>query len=201
MSDENKTCGNASNAEPTVTRSAAPMWIIVVTLGLLFTGGLYLDSHGGWFDAKVYAPYHSADQLEAFQPRSGAAAQAAQGKRVYEAVCGICHGMDGAGKPGQAPPLAGSEWVTTKGVNRLVHIPLQGLSGTLVVEGKEWNLNMAAMGVALPDSDLAAVLTYLRTSWGNKAGEVTADDVKKIRDALGGHPQPANSEQLKAMPE
>jgi mono/diheme cytochrome c family protein len=126
---------------------------------------------------------------------------AAQGKRVYEAVCGICHGNDGAGKPGQAPPVAGSEWVLAKGANRLVHIPLEGLSGSLMVKGKEWNLNMAAMGVALSDSDLAAVLSYLRTSWGNQAGEVTADDVKKIRDAIGSHPQPMTGDQLMKMPE
>ena len=105
------------------------------------------------------------------------------------------------GKPGMAPPVAGSEWVMAKSINRLVHIPLQGVAGALMVEGKEWNLNMAAMGVALSDSDLAAVLTYMRTSWGNKASEVTADDVKKVRDAIGGHPQPANAEMLKAMAE
>jgi mono/diheme cytochrome c family protein len=201
MSDEKKNCCSPETSEPTVTRSAAPMWIIVVTLTLLFFGGLFLDSHGGWFDAKVYAPYTSAEKLEAFQPKSGAAAAAAQGKRVYEAVCGICHGPDGNGKPGQAPPLAGSEWVTTKGINRLVHIPLAGVSGTLMVEGKEWNLNMAAMGAALSDSDLAAVLTYMRTSWGNKAGEVTADDVKKVRDAMGDHAQPMSGEQMMKMAE
>ncbi len=203
MSDEPKNSCNCrtETGEPTATRSAAPMWIIVVTLGLLFFGGLYLDSHSGWFDAKVYAPYNSAEKLEAFQPKSGAAAVAAQGKKVYGTVCGICHGPDGMGKPGQAPPLAGSEWVNTKGINRLARIPLAGVSGTLVVEGKEWNLNMAAMGAALSDSDLAAVLTYLRTSWGNKAGEVTADDVKKVRDALGGHPQPMSGEQLKKLAE
>ena len=80
MSDENKSCCNAANAEPTVTRSAAPMWIIVVTLGLLFFGGLYLDSHGGWFDAKVYAPYHSADQLDVIpaQVRRGGGGGAGQ---------------------------------------------------------------------------------------------------------------------------
>jgi len=160
-----------------------------------------LDSHGGWFNSKVYAPFDSAERLESFQPQSGAAAAAAQGKRVYEQICGICHGNDGAGKPGQAPPLAGSEWVLAKGDNRLVHIPLEGLSGTLMVKGKEWNLNMAAMGIALSDSDLAAVLTYMRTSWGNKAGEVTAEDVKKIRDAIGGHPQPMTGDQLTKMPE
>jgi len=201
MSDENKSCSNGSNTEPTVTRSAAPMWIIVITLALLFFGGLYLDNHGGWFDSKVYSPYASAEKLDAFQPKSGAAAVAAQGKKVYESVCGICHGNDGAGKPGQAPPLAGSEWVIAKGDNRLVHIPLQGLAGAITVGGKDWNLNMAAMGVALSDSDLAAVLTYIRSSWGNKAGEVTADEVKKVRDALGGHAQPMSGDQLKNMPE
>lgn len=201
MSDKNQPSSNPPNGEPTVKRSAAPMWIIVVTLTLLFSGGLYLDSHGGWFNAKVYAPFDSAERLESFQPQSGAAAVAAQGKRVYETVCGICHGNDGAGKPGQAPPLAGSEWVVAKGENRLLHIPLEGLSGTVTVEGKDWNLNMAPMGIALSDSDLAAVLTYMRSSWGNKAGEVTADDVKKIRAEIGGHPQPMTGEQLKKMPE
>jgi mono/diheme cytochrome c family protein len=199
MSEEAK--ASSGNAEPTATRSPAPMWIIVVTLALLFLGFVFFDKHSGWFDAKIYAPYSSPEQLEAFQPKSGAAAAAAQGKKVYEAVCGICHGVDGLGKPGQAPPLAGSEWVITKGINRLAHIPLAGVSGTLTVEGKEWNLNMAAMGAALSDADLAAVLTYMRTAWGNKVGEVTADDVKKVRDAMGGHAQPLTGDQLKTMPE
>jgi mono/diheme cytochrome c family protein len=177
------------------------MWIIVVTLLVIFFGGHYLDTHGGMFDARVYAPYTSPETLEAMQPQTGAAAVAAHGKKVYEAVCGVCHGVDGAGKPGQAPPLAGSEFVNAKGFNRLAHIPLEGLSGNVTVEGKDWNLNMAAMGAALPDADLAAVLTYIRTSWGNKGAEVTADDVKKVRDAIGGHPQPMTGEQMMKMPE
>jgi mono/diheme cytochrome c family protein len=176
------------------------MWIIVVTLTLLFFGLVFFDRHSGWFNSKIYAPYSSPEQLEAFQPKSGAAAAAAQGKKVYDAVCGICHGPDGMGKPGQAPPLAGSEWVTAKGINRLSHIPLAGVSGTLMVESKEWNLNMAAMGAALPDADLAAVLTYLRNAWGNKAGEVTADDIKKVRAEMKGA-QPMTSEQLMKLPE
>jgi mono/diheme cytochrome c family protein len=199
MSDENKNCCNPPEAEPTVTRSAAPMWIIVVTLTLLFFGGLFLDSHGGWFDAKVYPPYKSTEELGHFQPGTGGGA--AQGKRVYESVCGICHGVDGNGKPGQAPPLAGSEWVVTKGINRLARIPLQGLTSTIKVKGQEWNLNMAAMGAALSDDDLAAVLTYIRTSWGNKASEVTADDVKKVRAEVSKAPQPMSGEQLLKLPE
>jgi mono/diheme cytochrome c family protein len=181
MSEEPSSCPAPTNAEPTATRSTAPMWIVVTTLALLFLGFVFFDKHSGWFDAKIYAA-------------------AAQGKKVYEAVCGICHGVDGMGKPGQAPPLSGSEWVLAKGINRLAHIPLAGVSGTLMVEGKEWNLNMAAMGAALPDADLAAVLTYMRNAWGNKAGEVTADDIKKIRSEMKGG-QPMSGEQMMKMPE
>jgi mono/diheme cytochrome c family protein len=47
---------------------------------------------------------------------------------------------------------------------------------------------MAPMGAALSDSDLAAVLTYIRGSWGNKASPVTPDDVKAMRSAIAGHP-------------
>ena len=201
MSDEKKSCCSTETGEPTATRSAAPIWIIVVTLALLSFGGLFLDSHGGWFDKNVYAPYQSREQLESFQPKSGAAAAMARGKSVYEGVCGICHGSDGAGKPGQAPALAASEWVTAKGINRLAHIPLAGVAGAIQVNGKEWNLNMAAMGAALPDEDVAAVLTYIRTSWGNQAEAVTADDVKKVRAEIGKSPQPYSGAQLKALPE
>ena len=201
MSDEPKNCCSSETGEPTATRSAAPMWMIIVTLALISFGGLYLDSHGGWFDKNVYAPYKSSAQLESFQPKSGAAAALARGKGVYESVCGICHNSDGTGKPGQAPALAGSEWVTAKGINRLAHIPLAGVAGAIKVGGKDWNLNMAAMGAALPDEDVAAVLTYIRTSWGNKAETVTADDVKKVRAEIGKSPQPYSGAQLQAMPE
>jgi mono/diheme cytochrome c family protein len=201
MSEDIKSCSTTANAEPTAARSTLPMWILILTLILLFLGAVYFDRHSGWFDKEVYAPYASAAMLDSYQPKSGAAAALAQGKKVYEQICGTCHGADGLGKPGQAPPLAGSEWVIAKGHNRLAHIPLAGISGPITIGGKEWNLNMAAMGAALSDADLAGVLTYIRSSWGNKAGEVTADDVKAVRASLGGHPQPMSHDQLMAMPE
>jgi mono/diheme cytochrome c family protein len=201
MSDEQKSCSTPSGAEPTSARPHLPMWILLLTLALLYLGGIYFDHHSGWFDKQVYSPYDNAAMLEAYQPKSGAAAAAAQGKKVYEQVCGLCHGVDGLGKPGQAPPLAGSEWVNTKGFNRLAHIPLAGISGTLSVGGKDWNLAMAPMGAALSDADLAGVLTYIRSSWGNQAGAVAADDIKAVRGGLGARPQPVSHDQLMAMPE
>src|SRR5277367_5393568 len=152
MSDENKSCSTESNAEPTAARSHLPMWILVVMLVLLYVGGIYFDRHSGWFDKQVYSPYANAAMLDSYQPKSGAAAAAAQGKKIYEQVCGLCHGVDGLGKPGQAPPLAGSEWVMAKGDIRLAHIPLMGLNGEITVEGKDWNMSMAPMGAALSDA-------------------------------------------------
>jgi mono/diheme cytochrome c family protein len=201
MSAENKSCSAPTTVEPTATRSTAPMWIITATLVLLCLGGYYFDQHSGWFDARVYAPYANAEGLEAYQPKSGAAAALARGKSVYESVCGICHGSDGLGKPGQAPPLAGSEMVNCDGMNRLIHIPLAGINGPIKVAGKDWNMAMAAMGAALPDEDLAAVLTYIRGAWGNKGCAVTADDVKKVRAQLGSSPPPMTHDMLMKLPE
>src|SRR5476651_237612 len=181
MSDETKSCSTTPNAGPAATRSTVPMWVFMSTLTLLYLGAVYFDHHGGWFDAKVYAPYASAEQLDSYQPKSGSAQFLARGKKIYEMNCGTCHGTDGLGKPAQAPPLSLSEWVITKGVQRLAHIPLIGIAGPITVEKQPWNLQMAPMGAALPDADLAAVLTYIRSSWGNGAGEVTADDVKAAR--------------------
>lgn len=118
-----------------------------------------------------------------------------RGRAVYESVCALCHGVDGKGKPGQAPPLAGAEWVLGP-VNRLVRIPLAGLTGPIEVNGQQWNLAMPAMGAALSDEDLAAVLSYMRTSWGNKGTEVTAEQVGAVRKEIGNRTQPFTAAEL-----
>jgi mono/diheme cytochrome c family protein len=201
MSDESKSCSLPAEAEPTSTRSTTPMWLIVLMLLILFVGAVYFDRHSGWFDGRVYGPYSTTEELESYQPKSGAAAALAHGKVVFEAYCGLCHGNDGNGKPGQAPPLAGSEWVNAKGFSRLAHIPLGGLAGSIKVAGKDWNMNMAAMGAGLSDGDLAAVLTYIRGSWGNKASAVSGDDVHKVRTEMGKSPLPMSGDQMLKMPE
>jgi mono/diheme cytochrome c family protein len=177
------------------------MWIFSLALILLFAGAVWFDHVGGWFDPQVYAPYHNAAELEAYQPVSGAEALRLQGKKTYETVCGVCHGPDGMGKPGQFPPLSGSEWVNARDFKRLAQIPLDGLNGTVHVKGQDWNASMAAMGAGLSDSDLAGVLTYIRSSWGNTGGEVTASDVKGVRATVGGKPAINGETQLKTIPE
>jgi cytochrome c oxidase cbb3-type subunit 2 len=135
------------------------------------------------------------------QAGSGEDAMFARGRAVYGSLCGLCHGNDGLGKPGQVPPLAGSEWVNNKGVQRIARIALAGISGKIQAEGRDWNLSMAAMGAALSDADLAAVLTFIRQSWGNQTGTVTADEVQAVRAAVGARPQPMTADELKTLPE
>ena len=140
-------------------------------------------------------------ELTSSQAGPGEDTMLARGRAVYGSLCGLCHGNDGLGKPGQVPPLAGSEWVNARGVQRLARISLAGLNGKIQVGGKDWNFSMAAMGAALSDADLAAVLSFIRQSWGNQAGAVTADEVKAVRAAVGARPQPMAGEQLKSISE
>ncbi len=184
--------------EPRDRRAPVPVWVFVLLFGLLFWGMYYFDQHGGWFEAQVYPPYRSLADLQLYQPATGGA-DLARGKAVYDNVCALCHNTDGAGKPNQAPPFHGSEWVLGS-PERLIRIPLAGLTGPLQVKGAEWNLAMPAMGAALSDEDLAAVLTYMRQSWDNKAPEITPEQVQKVRAELGNRSQPFTAAELQSVP-
>lgn len=202
MSEQPQTSISAvPESEPTVTTTTVPMWLIVGTVVLLFLSGWYFDLRGGWFQPKVYSPFNSLAHVGEFQPPAPGEAWRPKGKLLFEANCALCHNTDGSGKPGQAPPLAGSEWVVTAGVNRLTRIPQVGLAGPLKVKGQEWNLNMAGMGAAYTDEQLADVLSYIRNSWGNKATPVTSEQVKKVRTDLGGRAQPYTIDELMKLEE
>ena len=184
-------------AEPHARPTPAPVWLFVLLFLILYGGMIYFDSHGGSFNPQVYAPYRSLAGLTLYQPPASGP-DLARGKAVYENVCGLCHNTDGTGKPNQAPPFAGSEWVLGS-LNRMIRIPLLGLSGPIKVKDQEWNLAMPNMGAALSDDDLAAVLTYIRRSWGNQASAITPEQVKAVRAELGNRNQPATVDYLNTI--
>ncbi len=106
------------------------------------------------------------------------------GKRIYEqdGYCGTCHQYDGKGLPGAGfPPLAESEWILNK--ERLIKLTLKGLLGPITVKAIEYpgQVPMTAFEKLLDDEELAAVLTYVRNSFGNKAEAVTAAEVARVR--------------------
>lgn len=105
------------------------------------------------------------------------------GKTQY-VTCSACHGANGEGGP-IGPPLAESEWVNGP-VSNLIRIQLRGLTGPITVNGKEYNFPapMAPLNYQT-DEQIAAVLTYVRNNFGNKASAVTPDQVKALRSEVG----------------
>lgn len=95
----------------------------------------------------------------------------ARGEQVYAANCAACHQPDGKGIPGAFPAIDGSK-VATGPKDAHILVALDGRPGTA----------MAAFGPQLNDADLAAVVTYQRNAWGNKAGDaVQPAEVKALR--------------------
>ncbi len=120
-----------------------------------------------------------------------------KGKMLF-LICGACHGQNGEGVPMAGPPLAGSEWVVGP-VSNLVVIGFRGITGPITVAGKEHKefvAGMAPMASAMSDEDFAAVLTYIRNSFGNKASQVKPEWVKAFRGEIG-KPQLPTSELIK----
>lgn len=186
---------------PASTHSVTvPVWLIMLMMVLLFLGALYFDRHGGWFNSNVYAPYRSLAELEKYQLPNEADWWLSPGKRNFEANCALCHNPDGMGKPNQAPPFVKSQWVLGP-PERLIHVPLVGLTGPIDVAGQTYTFPapMAAMGISLSDEDLAAVLSYMRNSWGNKAPPVTPEQVKAVRAKIAGRTQPYTMQDLQQM--
>lgn len=102
------------------------------------------------------------------------------GKDVYGRICSACHQADGKGLPGSFPPLAGSGEFYGDAQN-MARIIVHGLTGEITVQGQTYNGAMPGQGAVLSDYEVAAVATYVRTSFGNDDGMVTPDDVKAVR--------------------
>lgn len=118
------------------------------------------------------------------------------GAQLYAAKCAACHQASGLGIPGVFPPLSGSEWVL--GSDKvLVQIPLHGVSGPLQVKGETYNGAMPSFN-ALADEEIAAVLTFVRSQWGNNAPPVTSATVKAGRETTSARNAPwASGDEIK----
>ncbi len=105
------------------------------------------------------------------------------GAEKYALFCASCHQPYGTGAQGVAPPLAKSEWVNGP-PQRLAQIVLRGIVGPLKVRGQEWNLHMPGLGNAgvVSDKEFAAIMTFIRRAWGNRAEPIDAELVKTERE-------------------
>jgi len=111
---------------------------------------------------------------------ANAAKKKLNGASIYANKCASCHQSDGKGVPGAFPPLAGSPAVSSNNPTEHIRIVLYGLHGKKI-QGEDYSSVMPAWGKQLSDQQVAAVINYERTSWGNDAPTVTAAKVKKVR--------------------
>ena len=125
-----------------------------------------------------------------------------KGVSLFRSTCQTCHGTDGNGIQSLAPPLNRSEWVNGD-KDKLASIVLYGLTGPVQVNGKlykapEINGDMPGIGnnKSIGDEDIAQVVSFIRNSWGNKAGEVKAADIARVRSKYPGREKTFTLEEL-----
>jgi mono/diheme cytochrome c family protein len=190
----------SDDREPVAENRPVPVLLIAALVALLFWGDMYIMRNGGdvggtagAFPAKVYYPYTSMAQL----PTSG---PGLVGAKTYAQNCSICHQPTGMGVPGQFPPLAGSEWVLEEGPNRIIKLILNGVQGPITVNGQPFNNAMPPWRDIMTDDQIAAVATYIRSTWGNKAPPVKPEEVKAQRDATAARTSSWSPAELLSQP-
>ena len=105
---------------------------------------------------------------------------AVRGAELYEQHCAQCHGDNGTGVPNAYPALAGNRAVLMSQTSNLVQIVLNGGFAPATL-GNPRPFGMPPFVLKLDDTDIAAVLTHVRGSWGNRASAVSPLDVNRIR--------------------
>ena len=148
---------------------------------------------GAWSGAEESAEARVATHVVNAAPP----AQAADGKKIYNTLCAACHQTSGKGIAGTFPPIAGSEWVTGD-KTQLIKVVLHGLTGEIGVAGEVYNSTMSPFGSTLKDAEIAAVATYIRTNFGNKASPVTVAEVARVRAANKARTKPWTAKELVA---
>ncbi|PLX25077.1 MAG: cytochrome C oxidase Cbb3 [Ignavibacteria bacterium] len=124
-----------------------------------------------------------------------AAGTGGPGASVFNAKCAVCHQMNGQGIPGVYPSLVGSQ-IATGDPALPIRIVLHGFQGPIERDGKKYNGVMQPWKNDLNDQEIADVLNFIRTNWGNAAAEISAEMVKEVRDATKSKAGAYTEEQL-----
>jgi mono/diheme cytochrome c family protein len=172
-------------------------WFFTMFLGAMGMWGAFYIVATPSGEASAYGDQRTVALLRPPVAAAGAA-PAVDGKLVFSANCAACHQASGLGVAGVFPPLAGAEWVLGS-EKVLISLLLHGVQGELEVKGNKYNGLMPAFG-RLTDAEIAAVLTYIRSDWGNQAAPVAAQAVAAQREATKGQTAPyAGGVALKAI--
>ncbi len=111
---------------------------------------------------------------------------AAKGKQLYAATCSVCHKATGVGMPGTFPPLKGNPVVNNPDATEHIRTVLDGAHGAKTIQGVKYDGVMPPLGSGLSNEDIANLINYERSSWGNHAKHTTPAQVAKVRAANKG---------------
>jgi mono/diheme cytochrome c family protein len=135
----------------------------------------------------MYAVVRYSLAVTAFGMLSFAAGRAIgnepRGQALYTANCSACHQASGEGLPGAFPPLKGSGVVTKDDATKHIRVVLDGVQGGGRAGGVVYASAMPAFAAVLSDADIADIIDYERSSWGNHGKPVTAAQVAAERAA------------------
>jgi cytochrome c oxidase cbb3-type subunit 2 len=142
----------------------------VAIVAVLSLGSLALDRAAGQVPADARTPHYDA----------------ARGESSYMTYCSACHGSNGEGRPGTYPPIKGSGVVTKDDATKHIRIVLNGLQGAKA-GGVLYSTSMPPFAGILSDVDIADVIDYERSSWGNHGKLVAAAQIAAQRGSSKSH--------------
>jgi mono/diheme cytochrome c family protein len=147
--------------DPTERIQPIPLVVAAITVAMVLAGALYIAI------SEPFGYSQFGDRRTIADLRPAPSTGTVDGKQVFSGNCVACHQATGKGLPGVFPPLAGSEWV--QGNGRVVaNILLHGIDGEITVQGNTFKGQMPSFQ-QLGDAELAAVASYVRSEWSNKA--------------------------------
>ena len=177
-SDPHHRAQQRENAEPEERIRPVPLVVAAIVLVMVAFGVIYILMSDPFGNAELGDRRTLADLSG---PAPAAPGAAVDGKQVFTAHCVACHQATGKGLPGVFPPLDGSDWVHGD-ARTLANILLHGIDGEIDVEGVTYKGAMPAFA-QLADAELAAVATYIRSSWSNKSEALAPELFEKERKA------------------
>lgn len=197
------------NAEPSAQVTPIPLWLAAICAAVMVWAGTYFGVFHGGLSGNVFNEYESSPAVLFPIPEKAGAAQATVattqslaelGKAVYS-NCVPCHQPNGLGVAGQFPPLVNTERVTGS-EKRLVAVLLKGLQGPITIGGAKqtYTGNMVAWEGSLSDKKIAAVVSYIRSAWGNNAPEISEAKVAAARKEFAAQKAQWTEAQLLEIP-
>ncbi len=167
------------NADPDEQVKPVPFVLLFLIAGLFTWAIVYLatsdlSGNQNWGDSRTAADFATP-----------VATTKVDGAALFSANCVACHQANGNGIAGVFPPLAESDWIVAK-EDAAIQILIHGIDGKLTVKGVEYHGQMPHFGAKFNDDEIAAVLTYVRSNFGNHAPAVNTASVKAGREHTAG---------------